>query len=43
MLRDCQRTNDGKLQKNSAQLHPIPVKAEVWNQVYFYELFYQFV
>ena len=29
----CQRTNDAKLQKQSAPLHPIPVKPKVWNQV----------
>ena len=29
----CQRINDAKFQKNSAPLHPIPVKSKVWNQV----------
>ena len=29
----CQTTNDAKFAKQSASLHPIPVKPEVWRQV----------
>lgn len=30
----CQTTNDAKFIKESAPLHPIPVKPEVWRQVH---------
>ena len=30
----CQTTNDAKFVKQAAPLHPIPVKPEVWRQVY---------
>ena len=29
----CQRTNDAKFVKAGCELHPIPVKAKVWNMV----------
>ena len=30
----CQTTNDAKFVKKAAPLHPIPMKPEVWRQVY---------
>ena len=32
----CQRTNDAKFVKAGCELHPIPVKAEVWNMVKYF-------
>ena len=30
----CQRTNDAKFVKVDAALHPIPIKPNVWSQVF---------
>ena len=34
----CQRMNDVKFVKAKCELHPIPVKAEVWNMVKSYTI-----
>ena len=34
----CQRTNDVKVQKATAPLHPIPVKSKVWKQVNYFNI-----